>query len=64
MSLDQIDIVEVSFNLALFGHTYFAKLIPMLDDLASLIEHNEAPGSGTRSHLQQSSEPPGHWLFP
>jgi esterase/lipase superfamily enzyme len=64
MSLDQIDTIEVSFNLALFGHTYFAKLIPMLDDLANLIEHNEAPGSGTRSHLQQqSSGASGHWLF-
>lgn len=63
MSLDQIETVEVSFDLAKFGHTYFAKLIPLLDDLASLIEHNEAPGTGERSQLQRNDEPPGHWSF-
>lgn len=65
MSLEQIDTIEVPFNMALFGHTYFAKLVPLLEDLAGLIEHNEAPGTGSRSQLvPQSESPPGHWVFP
>lgn len=61
MPLTKIDTIEVPFNLALFGHTYFAKLIPMLEDLAALIEDDTAPGEGRRELLQQVDAANRHW---
>ncbi len=63
MRLKQIDTVEVPFNIALLGHTYFAKLIPMLEDLAALIEENSAPGGGSRNALECIDEGLRHWCL-
>ncbi len=63
MRLENIDTIEVPFNLALFGHTYFAKLIPMLEDLAALIEENSAPGEGGRASLDYANEDKTHWTL-
>lgn len=61
MPLVKIDTIEVSFHMALFGHTYFAKLIPMLEDLSALIEDNCAPGSGRRETLHLMAGDSNHW---
>ncbi|QDV62645.1 alpha/beta hydrolase [Crateriforma conspicua] len=61
MSLDGIDTIEVPFNLALFGHTYFAKLIPMLEDLSSLIETNADPDGQSGRSLHRVDETMRHW---
>jgi len=63
MNMEKIDMIEVPFNLARFGHTYFAKLIPLLEDLAGLIESNDSPGSGARQQLLPVADSPGHWRF-
>lgn len=61
MHLDKIDLIEVPFNLALFGHTYFAKLIPMLEDLAALIESNIDPGEGRRQLVRPVTGDVAYW---
>lgn len=61
MSLNGIDTIEVPFNLALFGHTYFAKLIPMLEDLSSLIETNADPDGPSGRSLDRVDESIRHW---
>lgn len=61
MSLKGIDTIEVPFNLALFGHTYFAKLIPMLEDLSALIETNAGPAEASSRSLFLVDEELRHW---
>lgn len=61
MNLDKIDLIEVPFNLALFGHTYFARLIPMLEDLSALIEGNANPGEDRRRLLQPVAGYSSYW---
>lgn len=61
MSLNGIDTIEVPFNLALFGHTYFAKLIPMLEDLSALIETNADPSEGSYRSLHRVEETLRYW---
>ena len=63
MPLAHIDTIEVPFNMALFGHTYFAKLIPMLEDLSALIEDNSGPGESGRELLQRADNSKPHWTL-
>ncbi len=43
MKLEGVDTVESPFNGDLLGHTYFAKAIPVLEDIATMIEKNLSP---------------------
>ena len=63
MPLVEIDTIEVPFHMALFGHTYFAKLVPLLEDLSALIEDNCAPGTGRRATLQSVTTTDRHWMI-
>ena len=62
MPLKNIETIEVPFNLALFGHTYFAKSIPLLEDIAALIEKNSDPGDAARKSLNRVGKAL-HWKF-
>ncbi|MCC9601914.1 alpha/beta hydrolase [Stieleria sp. JC731] len=62
MVIPNLDTIEVPFNADLLGHTYFANTIPVLDDLAALIEDNCDPGSTRRAKLTRPNEN-SHWTF-
>jgi len=61
MDLKGIDIVDVPFRIALLGHSYFANVQPMLDDLSALIFSASAPGEGDRKSLVLVKEERPYW---
>lgn len=61
LKLGHMDTVEVPFNGDLLGHTYFAKAIPVLEDIASIIQSNSPPGD--RNLKEQAGGDGSHWTF-
>ena len=61
IELEDIDTIETPFKADLLGHSYFAKAIPVLEDIATMIEKNLPPGE--RHGLSQADPEKGTWSF-
>ena len=61
LNLDGIETIDTPFHGDLLGHTYFAKAIPVLEDIATMIEQNLAPQD--RESLKWVGEDGGYWTF-
>lgn len=61
ISLNGIDTIETPFNGDLLGHTYFARVIPVLEDIAMMINQNLPPEE--RRSLRRENAENSHWTF-
>jgi len=61
IQIEGIDTIETPFAADLLGHSYFAKAIPVLEDISTMIEKNLPPTE--RRGLRQVRPEEGTWTF-